>query len=118
MSKKFSDFFNSYAKSINKALDRTGGLFETPFKRLLIDNEAYFSSVLAYIHLNPQKHGFVDDFKDYEHSSYHSLLSEKATKLKRDEAVQWFGNKMQYVDFHESIKQKKMQIDKYVIEFD
>ncbi|MGB0432495.1 MAG: transposase, partial [Bacteroidia bacterium] len=71
VSKKFSDFFNSYTKSINKAIGRTGGLFETPFKRIKIDNPVYFSHVLAYIHFNPQNHGFVDDFRDYEHSSYH-----------------------------------------------
>ena len=43
LSKRFSDFFNAYTKSINKAQNRTGGLFETPFKRILVEDETYFN---------------------------------------------------------------------------
>ena len=33
-SQQFSNFFNSYAQSINKAHNRTGSLFEHPFRRI------------------------------------------------------------------------------------
>jgi hypothetical protein len=33
VSKKFSNLFNAYTKTINKHYNRTGSLFETPFKR-------------------------------------------------------------------------------------
>lgn len=39
LSKKFSDFFNSYAKSYNKIYDRQGSLFQKPFKRIKVDSE-------------------------------------------------------------------------------
>ncbi len=38
-SRKFSDFFNAYAKAINKAYGRTGSLFEHPFHRVLIGSD-------------------------------------------------------------------------------
>jgi REP element-mobilizing transposase RayT len=98
--KQFGHLFNGYAQLINKANKRTGGLFETPFRRIEVDNDAYFSHMIWYIHSNPQKHGFVDDFRDYPHSSYHSHLASTATKLKRDEVLGWFGNKENYVHFH------------------
>ena len=41
VSKKFSDLFNSYTKSINKAYNRTGGLFETPFRRIEVTSETF-----------------------------------------------------------------------------
>lgn len=101
VSKKFSDFFNSYSKSINKSYGRTGGLFETPFRRISIEDDAYFSRMVWYIHWNPQKHGFVKNFKDYPHSSYNSLLTNKPTRLERDYVLNWFGNNQEYKLFHE-----------------
>ena len=35
--------------------DRTGSLFQHKFKRKEIDNEAYYSTLIAYLHLNPVK---------------------------------------------------------------
>ena len=42
---------------------------------------------MVYIHLNPVKHGFTNDFETYRYSSYKALLYEKQTQLKRDEAI-------------------------------
>jgi putative transposase len=89
-SRQFSNLFNAYAKAINKAYQRTGSLFENPFGRILVTSDAYFVQLIAYIHQNPQKHGFVDDFRDWPYSSYQAMLSEKPTRLKRDEVLAWF----------------------------
>jgi len=70
VSNQFSNFFNNaYAKAINKA-GRTGSLFEHPFERISITTDKQFWNVIAYIHQNPQKHGFVKDFRDWKYSSY------------------------------------------------
>ncbi|MCK4448088.1 MAG: hypothetical protein KAW56_13530, partial [Candidatus Marinimicrobia bacterium] len=45
----FSNFFNCYAKSINKQENRHGSLFEKHFKRKIIDNEDYLSRIIFYI---------------------------------------------------------------------
>lgn len=116
-SKQFSHFFNSYAQSINTAYKRTGSLFERPFRRKLIDNERYFSRVILYIHSNPQKHGFVKDFRDYPYSSFWSHLSQKSTKLKREEVIDWFGDAEQYSKFHDYTDFVAMK-DDFIIEFD
>jgi putative transposase len=101
LSKQFSNFFNAYAKSINNAYDRTGSLFQHPFGRVPITSDCQFWNVIAYIHQNPQKHKFVDDFRDWKWSSYGVLLSEKPTKLNRDVVMEWFGGKQEYLDLHE-----------------
>lgn len=100
ISQQFSNFFNAYAKSINNAYGRTGSLFQHPFGRVPITTNRQFWNVIAYIHQNPQKHRFVDDFRDWKWSSYGVLLSEKHTQLKRDVVMQWFGSRQEYLDLH------------------
>jgi putative transposase len=117
ISKQFSDLFNSYAQAINKANSRTGKLFEEPFRRILVNNDAYFTELIYYIHHNPQKHGFVNDFRTYPHSSYHSHLSNALTKLKRDEVLEWFGNNNEFERFH-LMNQDLKNLDSFRIEFD
>jgi hypothetical protein len=65
VSDQFSNFFNAYAKTINKAYGRTGSLFQHPFGRVPITCDRQFWNVIAYIHQNPQKHGFVKDFRNW-----------------------------------------------------
>ncbi|MDZ7624549.1 MAG: hypothetical protein U5J96_08920 [Ignavibacteriaceae bacterium] len=46
----------------------------------------------VYIHTNPVHHNIANDFKNYKHSSFQSLLSDKETKLNRAEGtkmVRW-----------------------------
>ncbi len=106
-SQKFGNFLNAYAKSINKAYDRTGSLFQQRFGRIEVTSNAHFLRLIAYIHRNPQKHGFVDDFREWPYSSYHAILSQKDTRLKRDEVLAWFGEgaqvdaRKQFIEFHE-----------------
>ena len=45
---------------------------------------------MVYIHHNPQKHGFVDDFRDWPYSSYHAHLSSKPTQVEREVVLGWF----------------------------
>ena len=92
-SQYFSNLFNAYARSINKAYDRTGSLFQRPFGRIPVTTDAYFTQLVIYIHQNPQRHGLVDDFRDWPYSSYQAIIGSKATKLEREEVLSWFGDK-------------------------
>lgn len=116
-SRKFSHLFNSYAQSINAAYNRTGGLFETPFRRKKVDCESYFSEMVRYIHHNPVKHGFAKDLKAYPWSSYHALTSPKHTRLYRDEVLAWFGGSQKLEEFHLQ-EMSEVNIAKYAIELD
>lgn len=101
VSDQFSNFFNAYAKTINKAYGRTGSLFQHPFGRVLIRTDRQFWNVIAYIHQNPQKHKFVSDFRDWKWSSYGVIPAEKPTKLRRETVLDWFGGKQSYLSLHE-----------------
>lgn len=48
VSDQFSNFFNAYAKTINKAYGRTGSLFQHPFGRVPITSDRQFWNVIAY----------------------------------------------------------------------
>ena len=100
ISDQFSHFFNAYAKTINKAYGRSGSLFQHPFGRVPITSNRQFWNVVAYIHQNPQKHGFVEDFRDWKYSSYGVMLTEKPTVINRNEVMKWFGTTEDYLTLH------------------
>lgn len=100
VSDRFSNFFNAYAKTINKAYGRTGSLFQHPFRRVPITTDRQFWNVIAYIHQNPQKHGFVKDFRNWKYSSYGVILNGKPVGIKRKEVLKWFGTRENYVSLH------------------
>jgi len=97
-SKAFSNLFNAYAKAINKAYNRTGGLFETPFRRIRIDNEGYFRYMVYYIHHNPVKHGFCESLVEYPWSSYLSVITVGTGNKK---VVGWFNGLNEFIRFHQ-----------------
>jgi len=62
---------SSYAKGINKQLDRTGNLFQQKTKAKFT-NEAkdYSPTAFHYIHQNPINAGLVKRPEDWKYSSY------------------------------------------------
>lgn len=114
ISQSFSNLFNAYSKSINKKYDRMGSLFKDRFSRIKIENEEYLRNIVVYIHLNPTHHGFVEDFKDYNYSSYKSYFSIKSTSLYRDYIINLFGDLLNFKYNHEE-KQLKI-LDKLTLE--
>ncbi len=101
ISKQFSNMFNAYAKAINKKYNRTGSLFQTRFGRKRITSDPYLLNLIHYIHFNPQKHGFVEDFREYPYSSYHSFLTNKKTNIAREAVIDLFGDVCEFIDFHD-----------------
>ncbi|PKQ67683.1 hypothetical protein [Raineya orbicola] len=111
ISQQFSHFFNAYTKAYNKLYERRGSLFERPFKRKAITDDQYFTQLIAYIYLNPVKHGFCKDLLDWQHSSIHSYLSQKPSKINRTYLEEWFGNREQILKFHQEIFMEKFLFD-------
>ncbi len=62
--------------------------------------DAYFARLIVYIHQNPQKHGLIEDFRDWPYSSYHTLLSDKPTHIQRDKVLDWIGGRQNIVVMH------------------
>ncbi|MBN1303166.1 MAG: transposase [Anaerolineales bacterium] len=102
-SRAFNNMFIAYARAFNKATGRTGVLFETPFHRKQVTSDAYFQRLIVYIHANPQKHGFVKDFRDWKWSSYGVLGSGKTTNLERTAVLDWFGDRETFKVVHEQV---------------
>ena len=54
----------------NHKYSRDGHLFKERFKSEPVNDMAYFTVLLRYIHQNPVKAGIVENVKDYEYSSW------------------------------------------------
>lgn len=72
--------------------DRKGSLFMMPFNRKLINSDEYFVRLIAYIHNNSTHHGFTSRPGDWPFSSWHAYVFNKLTRIRKDEAMQWFGD--------------------------
>jgi len=105
---QFGNLFNAYTKAFNKRYNRTGSLFESPFKRLEVNNEKYFKYLVYYIHFNPVHHGFCAKMFDYPWSSYLSILSIKQTRLNRETVIGWFNSSSEFIEFHN--KEQDLQL--------
>lgn len=99
----FQAFFTAYAQAINKAYQRSGRLFQQHFGRREVRSDADFASLVFYIHANPQRHGFVEDFRTWPWSSFVALAFNKASILRHDTVLDWFGGQDRLRDAHQAI---------------
>ncbi|MDQ7948253.1 MAG: transposase [Pedobacter sp.] len=86
------NFFISYSKSINKAYERVGSLFQGRYKAKEVTDSNYFTRIITYIHQNPKNALLVKNHEDYFFSSYHHYLNATdTTMLTKDPVLAWFG---------------------------
>ncbi len=100
ISNQFRSLFITYAMAINKQENRTGSLFSKNFKRLEIEDENYLRYLAFYIHYNPQKHRWIDDFRNYRYSSWKAYQSEKTSALNRKLLLEIFGGMDEFLNYH------------------
>jgi putative transposase len=101
ISQQFSNFFNSYSKSYNKVYERKGALFVHNYKSKPILTEDQFIRTLLYIHLNPVKHKFTDDYLSWNWSSLQHHFSEKKPKWMNSEMIkEIFKDSNNYLNTH------------------
>ncbi|HEY3371512.1 MAG TPA: hypothetical protein VGK10_11720 [Prolixibacteraceae bacterium] len=96
----FQRFFAAYSQAINVQERRTGSLFQKPFKRLELTSPSQLAYLVFYIHANPQKHGIVEDFRQYPWSSYERVLRDRPSKLNKEAVLGWFQDKENYIAYH------------------
>ncbi len=101
VSEYFRRFFISYTKAFNKANGRYGNLFQRPFKRKKIIDDDYFRRAVFYVNYNPQKHGLVEAFPDYEWSSYYELVNGHSPLLDTKTVMEAFGGGLFFLAYHE-----------------
>ena len=101
LSRQFSNFFNRYAKSFNKQEYRRGTLFMASFKRKPVESDYYLKRLIRYVNLNPVKDKFVNLPNEWKYSSYNGLVSLKPTLLIRDDVMELFDTRENFIFFHQ-----------------
>jgi len=99
-SRHFSNFFNAYAKAINKQSGMDGALFRRPMKRISINGESYLKYLLLYIHTNPVHHDICEFPEQYQWTSYNSFFTNQYSYLKWKEPLSWFEDKENFYYMH------------------
>lgn len=105
--RQFTRMFTAYAIYFNRRYQRSGNLFHRPFKRIAVDDEFHLNWLIYYVHHNPRKHGIINDFLQYQWSSYQALVSQSPTGLHREAVWDLYGGKANFVAFHEGKEPSK-----------
>jgi REP element-mobilizing transposase RayT len=101
LSQQFSNYFNSYARILNKERFRRGALFERAFHRKNVATEEYLKKLIRYIHQNPVNDGFAIKIEDWKYSSYNSILSISPTLVARHDVIELFDDLENFVFYHQ-----------------
>jgi REP element-mobilizing transposase RayT len=88
---------SGYAQYYNRRHQRVGHLFQNRYKSIICEEDAYFSQLIAYIHLNPLRAGIVssmDDLASYLWCGHSVLVGRQVCDwLDRDYVLQFFGSR-------------------------
>lgn len=98
---QFSNFLNSYAKSVNKFYGRMGALFCDGIRRVRIEGEEQLIKAIHYIHFNPVKHGLCRTVLDWPQSSLKQLMANRASWMLKEEVWELFGGRKMFLKYHE-----------------
>ena len=74
ISEIFKRFGDTFVYWYNQKHKRCGSIFQGRYKSIPVNDDAYFITVLKYIHQNPVNAGIVSSCSDYEFSSYNSYF--------------------------------------------
>ena len=92
--------FNSYSKAFNLMHNRSGTLFEGPFKAIVIDDDIYLTHLCRYIHRNPLDAGIVKNIQDWKYSNYHEWIGKRRSRLvDREFITTYFKSVEEYKTF-------------------
>ncbi len=88
----------SYVYWYNWKYKRNGHLFQDRFKSEPVEDDAYFLTVIRYIHQNPIKAGLSKTIDDYKFSSYNEYISN--SNLVDTDFCLGIIDKEQFIDFN------------------
>lgn len=95
-----NSFMVSYANTYNNLIERKGGVFQQPFRRSLIAEEAHLQQAVIYVHANAQKHQLVSDFKEHPYNSYREILSGESFCIDCKAVIDFFGGQEKFINLH------------------
>jgi putative transposase len=100
-SRQFSHFFNAYAQSFNRIYRRTGGLFESPFRRTRLAGDSVLKRLIFLIHADAGQAGRLKDFRGWPHSSYTAIVNDTPSVVSQNRVLEYFGGRASFIRFHE-----------------
>lgn len=84
-----------YAVTFNLRHKRAGHLFQNRYKSIVCEEDAYFTELVRYIHLNPLRAGAVDTMAELDRHPWcgHTVVLGKTTNdwQERNYVLKWFG---------------------------
>ncbi len=89
-----------YVYWYNWKYQRTGHLFQDRFKSEPVEDDAYFLSVLQYIHQNPVTAGLVKAAEEYAYSSYKEYIKNKKSSFVDSRYVYEIIEKKEFIRIH------------------
>ena len=113
VSNQFRRMFITYSMAVNKQENRTGSLFDKNFKRLEITENEYLKYVVYYAHLNPEKHGLTENFREYKYSSFRALTSRKTSNVDRELVYEIYDGRSGFIEYHQGMH---YEFEKYHLE--
>ncbi len=100
----FGKLLSSYTRALNRAVERSGSLFQQHTKALLIDDERYLIAVIAYIHDNPVRAKLVVKPHEWKFSSYQDYVGLRNGTLPQKDLVQaYFPTVEEFRHFSEQV---------------
>ena len=107
LERQMNSFLVSYVTYYNTRYNRKGGLFQKPFKRIEITDDAYLQQAIIYTNANAQKHKLVSDFANYPYCSYLDVMQDRDRWIALNDVIDFFGSKEKFEEIH------KIQVDYY-----
>lgn len=100
LGKIFKRIGGRYVYWYNYKYLRRGHLFQDRYKSEPVEDDAYFLTVLRYIHQNPVQAGLCSTCVDYQYSSYHDYLKPEANQLTDVDFGLGIINREQFIEFN------------------
>lgn len=104
---------NSYGRYFNTKYDKTGYVFEGPYRSKHVSTDVQLQYLSAYIHKNPKELTGEKKYSQYQWSSYTDYLTENrwGDLLALDVILDGYSSVNQYQEFVESTEAKEQELD-------
>jgi putative transposase len=112
VSKYMSRIQNSYTKYVNTKYDRSGHLFEGPYKSVHVQSDDQLIYLSAYVHKNPiDIHDWRENLNQYPWSSFQDYIYENrwGKLLNNDIVMHQFDNGKDYEEYVKNCPAKELE---------
>jgi REP element-mobilizing transposase RayT len=108
----FGNFFNAYAKAINKRYKRMGSLFVTSFKRKTVLDEEYLRQLVLYVNNNPVHHSIAQELEDWPYSSFMHIIHKNSFIVDYNQNLSLFNSPSEFRIIHKNYSNQTKQAGK------